>query len=670
MYLNTGADPATNAITVAGAYTYVPNDAAINALPSGTTPGDVFNLTVSDGVGGEASTALTINVTGANDTPPSLTASLNAAAFTDTAGVDAFTAVNGQLSGHSVDTGATLSYGVSGGVASNALPGYDLADTGAYGTVYVNSASGAYTYVPDNTAINALAAGNNPTDVFALTVTDISGGVASTPLIISLTGANDAPTLTASLTAASYVDTTAADTFNPVAGHLTGQDVDSATLSYGISGGVGAASTVRAGYNLAQAGAYGTVYLNSASGAYLFVPDDAAINALLPGGTPVSDNFTLSVSDGSGGTASQALTIGVTGANDASVISGVVPFNYTVGQPAALVAPNLSLSDADSHDATSATIAVSAGFSAGNDVLSVTSALPAGMTATYGNNGVLTITGSATLATYQNTLDSVDFQTTTAGGRTISFTVFDGAVHSATASTSSLSLDDISTTEVPPAWSVRRKRGGIFGKRGWRFQPRRLCRLHHRRTLCRYQRAPAGSSYVVYGAPSGLGPVLPLAALDGSNGFAISGADNLDRAGFAVSGAGDLNGDGFNDIIIGAPYANNNGHPYDRSQFAGGAYVVFGHAADNAAGMNLSALDGTNGFQIVGAHPGDWAGYSVSGAGDVNGDGFADIVIGAPLANSYYNGQTGAAYVVFGHATSTPFYTIDPGTGLSDGNES
>jgi len=107
----------------------------------------------------------------------------------------------------------------------------------------------------------------------------------------------------------------------------------------------------------------------------------------------------------------------------------------------------LTLSDVDSNHVTSATVAIGAGFSTGNDVLSFNSALlQPGMTATYANNGVLTITGSGSLADYQQILASVTFQTTTAGGRTIGFTVFDGAVRSVTATTDNLSLDNLSTT--------------------------------------------------------------------------------------------------------------------------------------------------------------------------------------------------------------------------------
>lgn len=141
----------------------------------------------------------------------------------------------------------------------------------------------------------------------------------------------------------------------------------------------------------------------------------------------------------------------------------------------------------------------------------------------------------------------------------------------------------------------------------------------------------------------------PVTALDGDNGFRLSGADVRDYAGFAVAGAGDVNGDGFDDLIVGAPFGDNGGGLFDNG---GTAYVVFGKATGLPANLALSALDGTNGFRITSQAAGDLFGRSVAGAGDLNGDGFDDIVVGAPSALSgTQNG--GVAYVIFGK--STPF---------------
>jgi len=136
---------------------------------------------------------------------------------------------------------------------------------------------------------------------------------------------------------------------------------------------------------------------------------------------------------------------------------------------------------------------------------------------------------------------------------------------------------------------------------------------------------------------------LNLAELDGSNGFVINGISSLDYVGTSVSNARDVNGDGFDDLLIGAPNADPNGQ-----YSAGESYVVFGKQEGFAASFNLAELDGSNGFVLTGINPRDYSGRSVSTAGDVNGDGFDDLLIGAPNADPNGQYSAGESYVVFG----------------------
>jgi Ca2+-binding RTX toxin-like protein len=141
------------------------------------------------------------------------------------------------------------------------------------------------------------------------------------------------------------------------------------------------------------------------------------------------------------------------------------------------------------------------------------------------------------------------------------------------------------------------------------------------------------TSYVVFGKAGSFAPNLQLSSLNGVNGFQISGD------GGPVASAGDVNGDGFADVIIGGRASSDDG-------YAGASYVVFGKAGRFASNLQLSSLDGNNGFKVVGNFQG-YIGRTVSSAGDVNGDGFADVIIGDANA---YNNLEGDGYVVFGKA--------------------
>jgi FG-GAP repeat len=161
-------------------------------------------------------------------------------------------------------------------------------------------------------------------------------------------------------------------------------------------------------------------------------------------------------------------------------------------------------------------------------------------------------------------------------------------------------------------------------------------------------RSGSGSVYVVFGRASTTR--IDLTAID-ANGFRIDGAGQNDFAGTSVSGAGDVNGDGRADVLVGATGTNHNGSD------SGSAYLVFGKSSNTT--VDLAAL-GNDGFRIDGVGPTDRVGTSVSGAGDVNGDGRPDLLVGARQAHL---SDEGAAYVVFGKSSTTP---VDLGA-LGDG---
>lgn len=155
--------------------------------------------------------------------------------------------------------------------------------------------------------------------------------------------------------------------------------------------------------------------------------------------------------------------------------------------------------------------------------------------------------------------------------------------------------------------------------------------------------ALTGRAYIVFGGPDlKSSPLLQLAGLPATSGGLIIDGEDLDDQFGEVAAAGDVNGDGLQDVLITAKFATDD--PLNTPK-AGKVYVVFGRAAPGIASIE-DLLDNAEALAYTGEATNNAFGYSASGDIDVNGDGLADIVVGA----TGFAGNTGRTYVIFGQA--------------------
>ncbi|MCK1658475.1 VCBS domain-containing protein [Bradyrhizobium sp. 151] len=375
---------AANAANGSVQWHYNLDNVAAQHLAAGQSVTESFVVTVNDGHGSTATQTVTITLTGTNDTP---------VAVADTnSGLEDSTITGSVATNDSdVDDGATLTY----------------AQTSAVAGLTIN-ADGSYSFEASNAAYQHLAEGATQVVVANYTVTDEHGASAPSTLTITLTGTNDTPVAVA--------DTNSGLEDSTITGSVATNDSDvddGATLTY------------------AQTSAVAGLTIN-ADGSYSFEASNAAYQHLAEGATQVVvANYT--VTDEHGASAPSTLTITLTGTNDTPVAVAGHTLNYTENHAATAIDPALTVSDVDNANLVSATVQITGNYVNGQDVLGFTN--QNGITGSFNAaTGMLTLTGSSSVANYQTALDSVTYFNTSDNpsglARTVTIITNDGAANS------------------------------------------------------------------------------------------------------------------------------------------------------------------------------------------------------------------------------------------------
>ena len=630
-------------------------------LAEGQSATETFSYNVTDDKGGSATATVTVTVTGVNDDP---VAAADAVAVSE----DGSASIAALGNDTDIDDGDVLQITQVDGAAVTVGTPVTLA-SGAQVTL---NADGTFSYDP-NGRFESLNTGESGADSFTYQVSDGHGGTATATVNVTVNGVNDAPVATDD---AGVTDQDTALTID-----VLGNDLDAEGQALSVTG-VGAAAN-------------GSVVVNA----------DNTVTYTPNAGFSGSDSFTYSVSDGNGGSHSASVTVTVNPV--AAPPSGPTVFNVgnLDGSDGFVLPAGMQHSSAPSGNMGSAisragdvngdgfddflvsdpdaelstfqpSFPASGGvsylvFGSGNDFPSVFDVHPEPSDGTVIQLfGAQRLGKAGTSVSGGGDIDGDGFADLIIGepgsGAGRVFVVQGGA------NLSSPQVGQSFTPNVPLEFLNDANQVGGTDTEGFEIVGESTgdglgTSVAHAGDFDGDGLADfiigapggsgdTGSAYVIFDASAAQSGQLRLADLEANQGVKLVGFEADSDFGFSVAGAGDINGDGYADVIVGAHSASPGG------QFtAGQAFVIFGSASyAGSAGqaaqvVDVSTLDGSNGFVLNGINggttgSGDMAGYSVAVVGDVDGDGYDDLLVGARLADAGGNADAGQAYLVYGGA--------------------
>ena len=302
----------TTLATIDTTYSATDEELTLYFVPNENWNGETsFDYTASDGELESETATATLKVTPVNDAPVLGAVTAGSITEDDQASTTTDSNLSGTLSATDVDV-ETLTYGIDGGIDNG---DGTVSKAGTYGTLTVNTSTGAYVFEKDAAAIEALDATATDSDSFTMTVNDAgnNGDGDSQTFTVNVRGANDAPVVTTAtgadegaVTEAGIAeDGSAVAGTAQAAGTLASDDVDDDTT----------ASWTRTG---TESSAYGTFTLNE-DGSWTYDLDGADVDSLKQGET-ITETYAVQVSDSLGGVATETVTITINGTNDAPTV--------------------------------------------------------------------------------------------------------------------------------------------------------------------------------------------------------------------------------------------------------------------------------------------------------------------------------------------------------------
>jgi len=293
-------------------WTYNVANSATQYLAAGETATESFKVTISDGQGGSVDETVTVTVAGTNDAP-TITSGAQTGAVTEDA--SATPGASGAVAFTDVDLADTHTASFTAGGSNPNLGTFTL-DPSV--TEAPNAANGSvgWSYVLDNSKAQYLAAGQTATESFVVTMDDGHGGTAQQAVTVTVTGANDGPTITSGAQTGAVTEDASATP--SASGTVAFNDVDLAdthTASFTAGGSNPDLGTFTLAPSVTEAP-------NAANGSvgWSYVLDNSKAQYLAAGQT-ATESFVVTVDDGHGGAAQQAVTVTVTGANDGVTIT-------------------------------------------------------------------------------------------------------------------------------------------------------------------------------------------------------------------------------------------------------------------------------------------------------------------------------------------------------------